>query len=198
MDQSIKITAEVDRVDIGTCRFTVDRPLFSGYIRFNSKEEAKGSPLAEALFELEGLTGASVAGNVVTVHKVSDEEWPSIGKKIGAIIREKLQSGGPLIADAFRPAQLPPERLKEKVQRLLDGQINPSVAAHGGYVEILDVMDNNVYLRMGGGCQGCGAADVTLKHGIESLIRDQVPEVANIYDTTDHAAGTNPYYSPSK
>ena len=82
--------------------------------------------------------------------------------------------------------------LREKVQQILDEQINPGVASHGGFVELLDVQDDNIYIRMGGGCQGCGAADVTLKMGIERLIRDQVPQVREIFDTTDHASGQNP------
>src|SRR2546427_2778353 len=70
--------------------------------------------------------------------------------------------------------------------------INPAVAGHGGYVELIDVQENRVYLQMGGGCQGCGAADVTLKAGIERLIKDELPEVVEVLDTTDHAAGANP------
>ena len=77
-------------------------------------------------------------------------------------------------------------------------EINPAIAAHGGFVELLDVKGNEVYLRLGGGCQGCGMADVTLKQGIEASIRRVVPEVGAIMDTTDHAAGRNPYYAPSK
>lgn len=88
--------------------------------------------------------------------------------------------------------------IRSKVQNLLDTMINPAIAAHGGWVQLLDVKENIVYLQMGGGCQGCGAADITLKQGIERLIREEVPEVAEILDVTDHAAGTNPYYSPSK
>lgn len=88
--------------------------------------------------------------------------------------------------------------LKTKVQELIETMINPAVAGHGGYVELIDVQDNRVYLQMGGGCQGCGAADVTLKAGIERLIKDELPEVAEVLDTTDHAAGSNPYYSPGK
>ena len=61
--------------------------------------------------------------------------------------------------------------LKSRVQELIDTTINPAVAGHGGYVELIDVQDNRVYLQMGGGCQGCGAADITLKSGIERLIR---------------------------
>lgn len=88
--------------------------------------------------------------------------------------------------------------IRAKVQTLLDTAINPAVSGHGGFVQLIDVKDNIVYLQMGGGCQGCGAADVTLKQGIERMIREEVPEVAEILDVTDHAAGTNPYYSPSK
>jgi Fe/S biogenesis protein NfuA len=88
--------------------------------------------------------------------------------------------------------------LKTKVQELIDSMINPAVAGHGGFVELVDVQDNRVYLQMGGGCQGCGAADVTLKQGIEKAIRSLAPVVGEILDTTDHAAGRNPYYAPAK
>jgi Fe/S biogenesis protein NfuA len=90
------------------------------------------------------------------------------------------------------------EDLKTRVQELIDSMINPAVAGHGGFVELVDVQDNRVYLQMGGGCQGCGAADVTLKQGIERLIKDEIPEVAEVLDATDHSAGSNPYYTPGK
>jgi Fe/S biogenesis protein NfuA len=88
--------------------------------------------------------------------------------------------------------------LKARVQELIESTINPAVAGHGGYVELIDVQENKVYLQMGGGCQGCGAADITLKAGIERLIREEIPEIEEILDTTDHAAGSNPYYTPGK
>jgi len=88
--------------------------------------------------------------------------------------------------------------IRTKVQQLLDTAINPAIAMHGGFVELVDVKDTAIYLVMGGGCQGCGMADVTLKHGIEALIRDEVPEVTEVVDVTDHMAGENPYYTPSK
>lgn len=88
--------------------------------------------------------------------------------------------------------------LRERVQELLDTAINPAVAGHGGYIELIDVQDTTVYIRMAGGCQGCGAADVTLKAGIERMIFEEVPEVTEVLDTTDHASGSNPYYAPAK
>jgi len=90
------------------------------------------------------------------------------------------------------------EDLTAKVQELLDSTINPAVAGHGGFVQLIDVKDNRVYLQLGGGCQGCGAADITLKSGIERLIKEEIPEIEEVLDTTDHAAGENPYYTPSK
>lgn len=88
--------------------------------------------------------------------------------------------------------------LKERVQELLDTSINPAVAGHGGYIELLDVKENTAYIRMAGGCQGCGMADVTLKAGIERMIFEELPEITQVLDVTDHASGTNPYFSPSK
>jgi Fe/S biogenesis protein NfuA len=84
------------------------------------------------------------------------------------------------------------------VQQVIDTRINPGVAMHGGYVSLLDVKDDIVYIALGGGCQGCGMVDVTLKQGIEVMIREAVPEIRQVVDTTDHAGGTNPYYQPSK
>lgn len=84
------------------------------------------------------------------------------------------------------------------IQKLLDDHINPAVAEHGGYVVLLDVKDDVAYVALGGGCQGCGMADVTLKQGIEALITEEVPGISRVVDQTDHASGTNPYYQPAK
>lgn len=88
--------------------------------------------------------------------------------------------------------------LMTRVQELIETTINPAVAGHGGFVQLIDVKDNKVYLQMGGGCQGCGAADITLKAGIERLLREEIPEIEEVLDTTDHASGENPYYTPGK
>src|SRR5918996_1956422 len=90
------------------------------------------------------------------------------------------------------------EEIREKVQNLIDNAINPAISMHGGFVELLEVKDKVVYLSMGGGCQGCGMADVTLRHGIETLLRDEIPDIAEVVDATDHAAGDNPFYAPAK
>ena len=98
--------------------------------------------------------------------------------------------------DNPNPTWLDP--LAARLQELFDVHINPQIAAHGGYVSLLDVQDRTAYIEMGGGCQGCGMANVTLKQGIEVVIREEIPEIEQIIDTTDHASGSNPYYTPSK
>jgi len=84
------------------------------------------------------------------------------------------------------------------VRRLLDERINPSVATHGGHIALVDVQEDTVYIRLEGGCQGCGMADVTLKQGVEVEIKKEVPSIAHVLDVTDHDGGANPYYQPGK
>ena len=84
------------------------------------------------------------------------------------------------------------------VREVLDSRVNPSVAGHGGHIALVDVQDDTAYIRLEGGCQGCGMADVTLKQGIETEIKQAVPRIRAVLDVTDHAGGTNPYYEPGK
>ena len=108
---------------------------------------------------------------------------------------------GQLVGGGFKienPNSVWDDPLAAEIQALIDSQINPGVASHGGYVELLDVKDSRVFVRMGGGCQGCGMASVTLKQGVEVLIKQQFPQIEAVVDTTDHAGGENPYYQPAK
>ena len=88
--------------------------------------------------------------------------------------------------------------MADRVRQAIDQFVNPGVAQHGGHVTLVDVRDNIVYLRLGGGCQGCGMASVTLSQGIERILRDQVPEIEGIEDVTNHGDGQNPYFQASK
>ena len=193
MDQ-IAIRGDVDQQDDQVCRFTVDRPVHEGTAIFTSKEEARENSLAEKLFNIPGVSQVELANNVVTITKNTPDAWNVIGKRIGGSIRSFLQPP-PVVAEGD---MLPPGEIRERVQKMLDEMINPNLASHGGFVELLDVENNNIYVRMGGGCQGCGAADMTMKMGIERMIREEIPQIGEVLDVTDHAAGTNPYYSPAK
>ncbi len=95
-----------------------------------------------------------------------------------------------------KPGLETPEGLA--IKELFDTHINPTVAMHGGHIALVDVQDDTVYIRLEGGCQGCGMADVTLKQGVEVQIKETVPQIQHVLDVTDHASGENPYYQPSK
>ena len=200
----IRITAEP--VDNHRCKFVVSQPLHAaGVRRFASSEEAKGSPLAEAIFAIPagGVTEVIVSGNIVTVVKDNPAPWQAVGRAVGNAIRSTIAADVPAVAPARKPASGDPsavndDALYEQVAKVFDEQVNPMVARHGGRVELIDVQDAVVMLRMGGGCQGCGMADVTLRQGIEGMLSQLVPAVRGIVDITDHATGANPYFQASK
>ena len=198
MDNEIGIIGE-PTVNPAVCRFTVDRPVYAGgSAYFANREVAKLSPLAARIFEVPVVQNVLISENQITVTKSGFEAWPTIGKQIGAKIREHIRSGEPAVSEEFVRGIPPEAEIRKKIQQLLEREINPALGMHGGWVQLIDVKKNSVYLRLGGGCQGCGAADVTLKQGIERSIREMFPEVGEILDTTDHAAGRNPYYQPKK
>jgi NFU1 iron-sulfur cluster scaffold homolog, mitochondrial len=86
--------------------------------------------------------------------------------------------------------------VRAAIQELLDGEINRSVAGHGGKISIVDYRDGRLRIAMSGGCQGCASSQVTLRQGVEIMVRRIAPEVVEIVDATDHAAGKTPFYAP--
>lgn len=137
----------------------------------------------------------------------------SAPKMVGSVLdlNRDLLAGGMSIRNPNPPPAPPPASpamtgpppdlsgdVAQRVIQVLDQQINPSIAAHGGRADLVAVDEGAAYLRLSGGCAGCGMAAVTLSQGIEVAIKESVPEVVRIVDVTDHAAGTNPYYEPAK
>ena len=200
MPPEIRITAEP--IDTHRCKFVVSEPVLAGGVRrFAGADDAKGSPLAEAIFAIPGLdaTELIVSGNIVTVVKQSPAPWQAVGKSVGVAIRTAMASDLPPLSVPPRlPNAVNDDALYEQVAKVFEEQVNPMVARHGGRVELIDVQDAVVMLRMGGGCQGCGMADVTLRQGIEGLLAQAAPEVRGIVDITDHTSGANPYFQAAK
>lgn len=110
---------------------------------------------------------------------------------------EDVRGSGFVVENPNQPPLLQ-DPVAARIQEILEQRINPGVASHGGNVSLIDYDDGTVYLKLGGGCQGCGMVDVTLRQGIEVILKEEIPEVVEVLDTTDHAAGSNPYYSSAK
>ena len=196
MEKEIAIVGQ-PTVNPATCKFTVDRSVYPGHSAyFRNREAAALSPLAQKVFEIPEVENILVADNQITVTKAGFDPWPVIGKQVGAKIREHINSGNPAVSSEYENSMPQESEIRKRVQDLLEREINPALGSHGGWVELIDVKRNSVYVRLGGGCQGCGSANVTLKMGIERAIRESIPEVGEVLDTTDHAAGRNPYYQP--
>ncbi len=122
---------------------------------------------------------------------------------------DDLMSGGLMVVNPNKPDPASPAiggrppadlsgEVPQRVMQVIEQQINPAIAAHGGSAELVAVEESTAYVRLGGGCVGCGMASVTLGQGIEVAILEAVPEVNQVVDVTDHASGTNPYFETAK
>jgi len=132
-----------------------------------------------------------IPANSVEQLRGAELDLPRTGAQGGLVIRN------PNRADPLNGIELELSGdIAEQVTQLLEQSINPALAAHGGYATLVGVDDEkNVYVTMGGGCQGCSASAATLTEGIRRSIKEQIPEVVEVIDATDHAAGENPFYS---
>lgn len=193
---TIRVDADVSMVFPEQCIFKVTEPLYPDHsAHFSSVEQSQGSPLIDGLFGLGNINDVLVSNDKLTVNLQQGGSWDETVPRVGAIIHKALSGDTPPISDAVTSSLLSPEEVKTKVQKVLDDMINPAVASHGGFVNLLNVTANNIVLEFAGGCHGCGMANVTLKYGVERAIRENVPGIGEILDSTDHKAGANPYYA---
>ncbi len=191
----IHITAEPQSIPTN-CLFKVDRTLFDGMLYVSDQAWAKEwAPLAAYIFEhVEGVRGVKIHGSEVLVTMAhTPEDWRVPARNSGSAIRGFLSEESSAVKAGAVDALEGDDLLRHKDQFVIDDSLNPGLASHGGFVEIMASDGKNLYISMGGGCQGCGSAAMTMKQGVEVAIRNEVPGIEGIYDSTDHAAGTNPF-----
>ncbi|WP_293962359.1 NifU family protein [Sneathiella sp.] len=248
----------------------------NGPLDISQKDAASSSPLAQRLYEIDGVAAVTLKSESIIVSKTDARDWASLRTEIfGAIvahfqsvetavnenaddapgefdaeiieqIKDLLatrivpavtQSGGDVSFHSYKNGKLylkfqgpafsmltgiqnmlrhyipeitavldyrealPKPGLKTPegiaIRKLLEEKVNPSIAAHGGRITLVDLQKDRAYVRLDGGCQGCGMADVTLKQGVAVEIQNLVPSITEVLDVTDHADGTNPYYQPA-
>ncbi len=208
VNQPVSIRAEISVADAQTCRFIVNVSVQQGGpFFFSDRKQTIGSPFVERLFAITGVANVLIAENIVTICKESNALWSDIKASIGAAIRAQVQSGVPAVnVPAIGvPANLgmqtntqasgrSDEVLHTVIQALLDQEINRSIADHGGKISIVNIAQGKLYITMSGGCQGCASSQVTLRQGFEVMVKKVAPEIIEIIDTTDHAAGNKPFY----
>lgn len=196
-----------------TCPIRFDRPVSPGGTSlFETPEEAAAWPAVKALLGIPGVHSVIGKGDVLVVARHDSASWSDVLERVEPALLAAFESvdvPAPTAAPTPTPTLTPnpaptpapvggdssqSSDLRDRVQAVIDRDINPAVADHGGIITLLDVQDTRVFVHMGGGCQGCAMSTATLKHGVESMLRAQVPEVTEVLDTTDHAAGANPYF----
>ena len=168
-DESVELVLRVEIVGRGPKGFQYD-------LQFVGREDSKEDDI-----QLD-IDGMSV---LVAARSAQYLEGTTLDYK------ETLMGGG---FSFDNPNPLWVDELSKAVAEIIASEVNPVVASHGGHVDLVGVDDGKAIIAFGGGCQGCGMVDVTLKQGVEVMIKDNVPGISEVIDATDHAAGTNPFY----
>ncbi len=169
-----------------TLKFLPGRPVLpGGTLDIRDDRTASRSPLARALFEVEGVSGVFYGSDFVTVTKTEETDWQGLKPAVLGIIMEHFTSGAPLLADdeetdgdeADEFFDRDDSEIVDTIKDLLETRVRPAVASDGGDIKFKGFRDGTVYLAMKGSCQGCPSSTATLKHGIQNLLQHFIPEV---------------------
>lgn len=167
-----------------TLKYVVDRKLIpSGAVNITSREAAKEkSPLADRLMDIKGITAVMVGVNFVTITKGDEGEWDEVNDAVMALLDEHLSADKPVVNESalMRPAGAAGGSVEEQIRNILDSEIRPAVAQDGGDITLDKFEGGIVYLHMQGSCSGCPSSTATLKMGIESRLRELIPEVNEV------------------
>jgi NFU1 iron-sulfur cluster scaffold homolog, mitochondrial len=151
---------------------------------------ARGAAAIRVVAAEDGVVTLQADGSPGAVRPILGRIEAQIRAAVPGVTAVRLASAG--------PAPSEPGDLGSAVQRILEADINPAIAAHRGRVTVAGVTDGWIRIRLEGGCQGCSLAEVTLRQGIEPLLRARLPQLTGLVDVTDHEAGTEPFFSPAK
>ena len=166
-----------------TLKYVVDRQLLPrGAVNFTDREKAKAtSPLADKLFGINGVVGVMVGTNFVTVTKGESGEWDELNDGVMQTLDAHLSADEPVMSPDWAPPQVASGGdVEMRIRELLDLEIRPAVAQDGGDIVYRGFREGTVYLAMHGACSGCPSSTMTLKNGIEGLLKHYVPEVTAV------------------
>jgi len=200
-----------------TCTFLLSEPISPNRTTYyGDPKDADAEPLLSAIFKVPFVESVLTKNSMMIVAQYGGK-WEVVMASVDELLATHLDST-PVEIETEKVDETPPdieaipgvintgsaesvvadpemdESIRARVQTLLENEINPGVAMHGGFINLTEVKNGDIYLFMGGGCQGCGMAAATLRQGVEASIRAQIPEVGQIFDSTNHDAGENPYF----
>ncbi len=173
----------------GSLKFVTNQHILPNFqLDFRTKELASGSPLAKMLFEISFVNGVFIANNFVTVTKKAEYDWFEITPELKEAIKGFLQSGTKAVDDALLPKDILQNQNsaaadndpETKIKELLEKYVKPAIQMDGGHIEFKSFEQGVVRLSLQGSCSGCPSSTITLKSGIEGLLKRMVPEVEEV------------------
>jgi Fe-S cluster biogenesis protein NfuA len=194
MTSPVKVIAKP--VDDTRCTLLLSRPVREpGESRYAFPADAGDPPVVQAVLGVPGIAEVAVAGDKLTVtRREASPPWSDLVAQLRFAVRTAMEQPDPAPISAGDPED--DDAIFEVAERVCRTEINAWVAQHGGRVELVDVQDGSVVLRLSGGCQGCAMAPVTLSQGIEAALRRAIPRLQGVRDVTSHDGGTRPYFRP--
>jgi Fe-S cluster biogenesis protein NfuA len=156
--------------------------MLRGTAEFRAGDDVTASPLAERLFRVRGVTGVFLGRDFITVSKTDDTSWPALKPLVLGVIMELFTTGQPVMKDEHQTSASSENdsEIVQQIKELLETRIRPAVAADGGDIVFSAFEDGVVYLQMQGACAGCPSSTLTLKSGIENLLKHFIPEVNEV------------------
>jgi len=180
-ESPIEITAEMTP-NPNTLKFNVNRVLLaSGSLNYTDKAKAKGSLLAEKLFDMENVLGVMVGQDFITVTKAPAANWQTLAEPVTKTIKTAFESGAVLFPQqAAAEASVGNSEIERKIREILDTEIRPAVAMDGGDITFYGYEDGIVTLHLQGSCSSCPSSIMTLKMGVENRLKSLIPEVREV------------------
>lgn len=174
-----------DTPNPATIKFLPGEPVLkAGTAEFKSPDDAVSSPLAQRLFTLQGVTNVFLGQDFISVSKAGDTDWVMLKPMIMAALMEHFSTGQPIIIESKSPQEDAggegDSEIVTQIKLLIEERVRPAVMMDGGDIEFESFEDGIVFLRMRGACAGCPSSTVTLKDGIENMLRHYVPEVREV------------------
>ncbi len=211
MENGIKISLE-NLIDNQSKKFNLNFKISSERVEYADPTAAKRSKVATKIFGFPWTQKVVVGNDYLIITKQDWVDWDVLAQPLSGLIKEHFQSAfeenpaelnleenpkfePPMPIKSVKPVETINHPLAAQVRHILDNEINPSVAMHGGRIVLIDVKDDKVFIQMTGGCQGCSSSTATLKQGVETTIKSAIPAIKEVVDVTDHTSGENPYYS---
>ena len=160
----------------------------SGVAEFESNEQAQASPLAQRIFEIKGVQSVFFGHDFIAVTKTDAVEWPNIKAPILSAVMQHFSMGEPLFFEGHEDGDKNDDLLDEiskQIKELIDTRVRPAVAQDGGDIVFEKFDKGIVFLKMRGACSGCPSSTITLKNGVENMLRHYVPEVLEVRQTME-------------